>query len=152
MPDIDAYRRLERKLRCDQASILTDAEIRILSAEVGQVLGPGFATVVGPWSHRLEDIMRWSSLKTRCEQARAERGVSLKDVAKALRLPKYRLEAVESGRLNELLSDVARRCFQFLGIEAWVRRWSRTNRELARRVGIVPDATPRKAPRAKSLK
>jgi hypothetical protein len=148
MPDAETYRRLERKLRRGQASILTDADVRILSAEVGRALGPGFATVVGPWSHRLEDVLRWSSLKARCEQARADRGVSLKDVAKVLRLPKYRLEAVESGRLNELLPEVARRYFQFLDIEAWVRRWSRANRELARRAGIVPDATPRKPPRA----
>ncbi len=87
--------------------------------------------------------MRWSSLKERCEQARAARGMSLREAALALKVPMYRLAAVEAGTLGELKPDVARQYFRFLGIEPWVRRWSRANRGLAKRTGIAPDVRGR---------
>ncbi len=143
MPEAETYKRLERKLRRDKSSILTDAEVRLLAAEVRALFGPTFAEVFRKSSGRLEDSMRWSSLKERCERARAARGMSLKEGALALKVPKYRLAAVEAGTFGELKPDVARQYFQFLGIEPWVRRWSRANRDLAKRAGIAPDVRGR---------
>jgi hypothetical protein len=57
----------------------------------------------------------------------------------ALKVPRYRLAAIEAGTRGELKPEIARRYFRFLGIEPWVRRWSRANLQLARRVGIVPE-------------
>ena len=66
---------------------------------------------------------------------------TIRDVAVALKVPQYRLQAIEKGALRELKPTIARRYFQFLGIESWVKRWSRVNRELARHAGIVPGAS-----------
>ncbi len=55
----------------------------------------------------------------------------------ALGVPQYRLRAIEGGLLREVHSDLARRYFHFLGIDAWVADWCRANRELATRVGLL---------------
>jgi DNA-binding XRE family transcriptional regulator len=139
MEKAEVLARLERKLNRDKASVLTDAEVRLLAAEVRALFGPTFAEVFGKSSGRLENTVRWLSLKVRCEQARAARGMSLKEAALELKVPKYRLAAIEAGTFGELKPDVARQYFRFLGIEPWVRRWSRANRDLAKRAGIAPD-------------
>lgn len=143
MEKAKALARVERKLKRDKASVLTDAEVRLLAAEVRALFGPTFAEVFRKSSGRLEDTMRWLSLKERCEQARAARGMNLKEAALALKVPKYRLAAVEAGTLGELKPDVARQYFRFLEIKSWVRRWSRSNRDLAKRAGIAPDGHSR---------
>ncbi len=146
----ELYRRLEEKLNRDKASILTSAEIQILATEMRRLLGPAFAEVVRVSGSRLGDTIRWLSLKTRCEQVRAERGLSLKDAAVALKVPRYRLVAVEAGTPGEFKPEIAQRYFLFLGIESWVRRWSRANPQLARRAGIMPEGRDVGNVRAKS--
>ncbi len=146
MPEAEAYKRLERKLRRHKSSILTDGEVRLLAAEVRALFGPTFAEVFRMSSGRLEDTVWWLSLKARCEGARAARKMSLKEAALALKVPKYRLAAIEAGTLSELKPDLARQYFRFLGIEPWVRRWSRANRGLAKRAGIAPNASGRANP------
>ena len=49
----------------------------------------------------------------------------------ALGIPQYRLRAIENGLLREIRAGLARRYFHFLGIDEWVARWCRANRELA---------------------
>jgi hypothetical protein len=129
--------RLERKLNRDKASVLTDVEVRLLAAEVRALFGSTFVEVFRKSSARLEDTVRWLSLQARCEQARAARGMSLKEAALALKVPKYRLAAIEAGSFSELKPDMAQQYFRFLEIEPWVRRWSRVNRDLAKGAGIA---------------
>lgn len=57
-------------------------------------------------------------------------------------IPQYRLRAIESGRLSEIRPTLAQRYFRILGIEDWVMRWCRANRNLAIRAGLL-DARPR---------
>jgi len=128
---------LEKKLRRNKTRILNDGEVDLLASGVRAVLGTVFAQIPRHMTVRVDDIVRWASLTARCEQARAQQGLSIKDVALALRLPQYRLKAVEAGTLSEIKGEVALQYFRFLGIERWVKRWARANRELAVRVGIV---------------
>ena len=52
------------------------------------------------------------------------------------------VDAIERGQLREIRPDLARRYFHFLAIEAWVARWCRANRELARRGSGGEAASP----------
>lgn len=141
MDKIDIDTRLNQKLRRDRAVILTNAEVKVVAGEAQRVFGPELADLLNTSRVKFEDVIRWSSLGARCQQARAEHGMSIRDVAIALKVPQYRLQAIEKGTLRELKPTIARRYFQFLGIESWVKRWSRVNRELARRAGIVAGAS-----------
>jgi hypothetical protein len=139
--------RLEKKLASDSCAILDTSEIRLLDREVRRILIaslPGVETSLD----RSEDTIRWHALGARCAEARGARGI--REVSVALAIPQYRLRAIERGHLREIRPDLARRYFHFLGIEAWVARWCRANRELARRAGLLHE-TPqgRRAPRTR---
>jgi hypothetical protein len=128
--------RLEKKLALDPCAILDASEIRLLHAEVRRALISSFPDVA-PFLGRSEDTIRWHALGARCAAARGTR--SVREVSVALGIPQYRLRAVEAGHLKEVRPDLARRYFHFLGIEAWVARWCRANRELAGRIGLRND-------------
>ena len=130
----EAAEALEQKLARDRAALLSASEVRILAREVQRVAQwsldePSLAS-------RVEDAVRWASLRARCQQARGQRGLGIRHVAVQLQLPQYRLRAIENGHLSEFRSDVARRYFRFLEIEAWVAQWCKANRRLARRLGL----------------
>jgi len=128
---------LERKLSLDKAAILSPAEVAALARQVRRVVGPLIADSPAAASIRVKDGVRWAAVRARCQQARAERGLGLRDAAVALGLPQYRLKAIEAGAWRELKTDMAGRYFKFLGIDAWVARWCKANRGLARRAGLL---------------
>jgi hypothetical protein len=139
--------RLEKKLASDSCAMLNTSEIRLLDREVRRLLIASFPGVE-TYLDGSEDTIRWHALGARCAQARGARGI--RDVSVALGIPQYRLRAIERGHLREIRPDLARRYFHFLGIEAWLARWCRANRDFARRVGLL-DETPqrRRAPRTR---
>lgn len=128
---------LGKKIRRNRARILSDEEVDLLASGVRAVLGAAFAELPRGITVRVGDVVRWASLRARCEQARAQQGLSIKEAALALRLPQYRLKAVEAGSPSEIKAEMAWSYFQLLGIERWVKRWARANRELALRMGII---------------
>ena len=52
-------------------------------------------------------------------------------------IPQFRLRAIENGLLSEIRPELAHKYFRCLGIEEWVARWCRANRELAQRAGLL---------------
>jgi hypothetical protein len=128
--------KLIKKLK-RKTSILTETEVEFLAANVRRGLDESFMKAYDPSGVKLKDGIRWSSLADRSKQARARRGLNIKDVSTQLKIPRYRLTAIEQGRLSEVKPEIALRYFQFLGIESWVKRWSRANLVLAKRVGIA---------------
>jgi hypothetical protein len=135
-----ALARLEKKLAADSGAILTYAEVRVLDGEIRRLLVTSFPGIEAYLSHT-EDSTRWHAVATRCRQARGAR--SIREVSVALGIPQYRLRAVESGTVREIRADHARRYFEFLGIDEWVAKWCRSNRELATRVGLLEDTRQR---------
>lgn len=132
--------RLEKKLAADPSAILTEADIGLLHREVRRVLVSSFPALPSDVLDRADDTIRWHALGARCAQARGARDI--RDVAIALGIPQYRLRAIEGGQFTEFRLDLARRYFRFLAIEEWVKRWCRSNRELAARVGLIESRAP----------
>jgi transcriptional regulator with XRE-family HTH domain len=135
---MDDCTKLVRKLKRNPTAILLDDEIAILMREALEMM-PELSLLAESTGTFFEDGFRWSSLGARCKQARAERGISIKDAAARLKIPQYRVAAVEEGRLRELVSDLAWKYFDFLGVDPWVKKWIRANRELASRAGLAPN-------------
>jgi hypothetical protein len=63
--------------------------------------------------------------------------LTIDDAARALRVPRYRLEAVEKGPVAEYRLEFAVRYFRLLGLETWIAKWARTHPDLARRQGLA---------------
>jgi Plasmid pRiA4b ORF-3-like protein len=128
-------KKLETSL-ADPAAILNEREVKYLAGEMNRVL----QGIVPPDSLRptlTEDLVRWSAVKTMCERKRAERGLSTKDAARQLKIPHYRVQAVEKGPVPEFRLECAVRYFRLLGVETWIARWARANGDLGRRLGLA---------------
>ena len=134
---MDRRTRLTNKLNRNPAAILGPDEVTLLVAEAGRMLGPRFSELAATRSALFEDLVRWSSLKARCEQARTMREIDIKAAAVQAGIPRYRAAAIENGRLREIVPALAWRYFAFLGIRAWVRKWARANTDLAMRARIA---------------
>jgi len=111
-----ALARLEKKLTSNPCAILTDAEVHVLDREVRRALVTSFPGIEADLP-RSEDSTRWHALGVRCRHARGAR--SIREVSVALGIPQYRLRAIESGQLNEVRANLARRYSHFLGIDDW---------------------------------
>jgi len=140
---VDESARLARRLKRNPAAILGAREVQLLASAAERLWRESFSRLSaldpeGGLSLRFAETIRWDSLGARCRQARERMQLDEKAAARNARLPWYRVKAVESGRFGEFQPDDAWRYFEFLGIEAWVRRWCRANAELAERQGIRP--------------
>ncbi len=117
------------------SAILSAADVGLLAGVLRRIMAASFPGLPASALPRSEDTIRWLPLGTRCRKARGPR--SIPDVSVALAIPQYRLNAIEQGRLSEIRGDLARRYFRFLGMDTWVARWCRANRELAARTGLA---------------
>ena len=126
-------KKLSRKTR-----ILTDTEVELVTGEMQRFLGPELVAITSSYGLSMQDVVRWGSLHARCEEERSIKGLTVKDISSELKIPQYRLRAIEEGSLGTLKPDFAHRYFRYLGIESWVKRWARGNSELASRAGIIP--------------
>jgi ribosome-binding protein aMBF1 (putative translation factor) len=137
MRDAKKIEALATKLH-KRTSILTDDEVAVVTRETSRALGPEFSEIIKSYGLVMSDTVRWDSLRARCEEEREKRGLSLRDISSDLKIPQYRLRAIERGSLPYLKPEFAHRYFRYLGIEPWVRRWARGNAEIAKRSGITP--------------
>jgi hypothetical protein len=133
---MDARDRLESKLRRNRACILTDREVKLMESEALRFMGPQYAVLFADKGASFRNIVRLTSIGTRCRQARDERGLDLRGASAATGIPQYRLRAIEQGSLAYITPDLAAKYFRFLNIGPWVQRWARANRDLAASLGV----------------
>lgn len=121
------------------ASILADDEVRIVAGmfrkTIRETLGEDAFSKFG--DVEAADFVRWASLRHTCQEAREELGLTIRDAALALKIPQQRLRAIEDGDNLDFEPPAAWRYFEFLGIQAWVKRWTAANHALAERAGLV---------------
>lgn len=129
-------RHLARALR--ENWILTDEQVKEVARLMSAVFRREFPVAAGCASASSEDIVRLSSLRARCARARQERGFDVKAVARLLKVPQYRVRAVEDGSRSEMKPEAVRLYVEFLGLQRWARRWAKANPELAERIGLAP--------------
>ena len=127
--------KLKTKLE-DPAAILTDREVRYLASQVEVALAslPQSTRAAAPAA---EDMVRWSAVAARCKQTREERRWTTADAATVLKVARYKIDAVEKGPVRGYELEIAVRYFRLLGLETWIARWARSNRELAQRQGLA---------------
>jgi hypothetical protein len=131
-----ALTKLERKLARNRGAMLNQSEVSLLARVLRQEMARSFPGLDPERAPQADDVIRWHSIGVQCQQARASRGLSIRHASVGLRIPQYRLQAIESGALREFRADMARRYFRFLEIDPWIARWCRANPDLARRAGL----------------
>jgi transcriptional regulator with XRE-family HTH domain len=82
----------------------------------------------------LDEVIRFQVVKRRCVDARAAEGLGLRDAAKRLGVPQYRIRDIESGSIQNVSPPILHRYLEMLGLTAWYEKWSQANPELADRL------------------
>jgi cytoskeletal protein RodZ len=76
------------------------------------------------------------SVRKRFQSAREARGLSIKEVAVQLKVPQYRLKAIEEASVSEIKQDIFQKYSEFLELEDWVSEWAAANKKLATKLGL----------------
>lgn len=117
-------------------TILTDAQVGLLTEAVHDLLGPEFVAAAARLRVDTQKNVRFHAVAARCAEARQELGLDVKQVAARLKVPQYRLQGIERGCLSEIRGAVLIGYMLFLGLDSWLRRWVRANPGLASELGI----------------
>ena len=118
-----------RQRKITPTTILTDTEVREVVAGVRTYFAEWFDRI--PQRPDIESGVRLGSLAKQCEARRGQMGLSIKEAARLLRVPQYRLKAIEAGSVGGIQGKVLRDYVSRLGINAWYKRWNKANPALA---------------------
>ncbi len=83
-----------------------------------------------------EGIIRYMPLGQKIRKARERKRMSVKEASAALKIPQYRIKAIEEGSFSQIDPEFFQIYARFLGIEDYVESWSGENAELAEELGI----------------
>jgi transcriptional regulator with XRE-family HTH domain len=122
---------LTQRARRSRQAIPTDAEVASVSHATVELLRRNLGDHPLFTRAGVERTVRLLPLGARCTQARARVGASVKDVARRLGVPQYRIRAIESGSLGYIRLDVLQAYVAFLGLERWYAKWRRANAALS---------------------
>jgi hypothetical protein len=111
-------------------SILNNDELAILANGIHQVLGESVTLAVEAYGLDVEAILRFMPVAEKCRIARARKDLSLKDAARALRVPQYRLKDIEENRVGAVDQAVLVLYIELLEIKQWFSRWKAQNSSL----------------------
>jgi hypothetical protein len=75
-------------------------------------------------------LIRFLPVSNSCKTARLNRWLSLREIASTLKMPQYRLRAIEESRLRDVDLRVLESYVACLGLETWYGKWKRANRRL----------------------
>jgi hypothetical protein len=134
--------------RADAGSpeFLSPVEVDAIVVRMIELLGPGIASRMRESGCDPRDSIRFHSVAARCTAARERLGASLKEAAGALKVPQYRLKAIEASQMlgrGGVDGDVLRRYAALLGLTKWLGQWRAQYPELASRILGSDDNAPR---------
>ena len=110
--------------------ILSDSEIDFLVREMHRMMDPAWGHLLDRRSEWLANHFRFAAVAQRCRDARASRGLSVKETAAALKLPQSRIKAIEAGHFESFDFAMLRRYIDHFGVASWFRRWCKANQPL----------------------
>ena len=120
-----------------QDQILSDSQVGLLAELVHRLLGPEFMSASTAHGIDTSQSIRLMAVAARCASRREEMGLTVKQSADRMKVPQYRLRAIEGGHVREVRSAVLTRYVSFLGLDAWFRKWVRMNEGFADQLGVV---------------
>ncbi len=124
---------MKRKIRVTK--ILNDSEVALLRKAFPQVLGPDIMKAADRYGLSAEHTIRFASVSAQCRESRSALHLTIKEAAKVLRVPQYRLKDIEAGNLKNIQPEVLRQYLALLGLKSWFARWRSMNKDLATELG-----------------
>lgn len=106
-------------------------------------MGPDLFDACERMGANAEAIIRYSPLAHRFQKSRDLLDLTIKEVAAQLKVPQYKIKAIEEGRHSQLDMAVFHKYTQFLHMDEYIASWSQRNDVLARQLGIAGQSVRR---------
>lgn len=101
-----------------------------------EAMGPDLFDACERMGADAEVIIRYAPLADNFKQARARLNLTIKDVAAQLKVPQYKIKAVEKREFRQIDETVFQKYCGFLQLGDYVESWSQWNSALASQLGI----------------
>ncbi|MDP8237278.1 MAG: helix-turn-helix domain-containing protein [Candidatus Erginobacter occultus] len=101
-----------------------------------ETLGPELTEKFNAVGLDPEGIIRYMPLGQKISKTRERKRMSVKEASAALKIPQYRIKAIEEGSFSQIDPEFFQIYARFLEIEDYVESWFGVNAELAEKMGI----------------
>lgn len=98
-------------------------------------LGPDFAGIFVNPASNLNHLVRFFYISGLCKERRTEKGLTFKQVSSQLKVPQYRLKAIEKNLIRNIIPEIFDRYIDFLGLQDEFKKWLKKNRDVYEQFG-----------------
>lgn len=120
----------------DKREIIDQLGVENIVAKLREAMGPEIMDICDRLGVDTEAIIRYSPLGDKFRDERARLNLSIKEVAAQLKVPQYRIKAIEEGHFREINLEVFHKYCRLLKMDDYVADWCRKNAELAGELGL----------------
>ena len=106
---------------------LSRRQAEFVVKRVNEALGSEVAAMLSKSGLNPNHLIRFLSIASLCRCRRQEMGLCLKEASQQLKIPQYRLRAIEAGMLPQIALASLHTYIQFLGLADQFARWRRSN-------------------------
>ncbi len=99
--------------------------VELVKAQMGETI----VSTVNKYFN-MNQFIRFLFVSKFFEKKRKEFNLSLKDVSSKIKVPQYRVEAIENARLSEIQSEALKKYASLLGLEKGFEQWSAQNADI----------------------
>ena len=118
-----------------KTQILNNDQVQEMSRQLRGLFPLGAHDLLSKVS--IDSTVRMLSISQTFKEVREKTGKTIKEVAKVLKVPQYRLKAIEAGTVERILPEILRGYSKFLDIDAWCSHWAKKNESLAKKLGML---------------
>lgn len=94
----------------------------------------GFGDLMEKYPVDMEGTVRFMAVARKCEMAREELGLSIKELATTLKVNQHWVKAIEQGMVADIDGQLLHDYVQALGLERWFAKWRKANMEFYTRL------------------
>lgn len=113
---------------------ISKKEADLVLDKVAAAFGPVVADFINRNGDCRTDMIRFMPVAHRCKEARERKALSIQEVASLLKVPQYRIKAIEGSRMTEVNPDTLEKYIDLLGIRRWFNEWAKSNADVHQRI------------------
>ncbi len=121
-------RRILKSLQ-DKSGIIDEETADLIVERMREVMGPIFSTAEN-FGVNAQELVRSQSLFHACKGSREKKGLTVKQTAALLKVPQYRIKAVEGESSSSIRTDILERYIVFLELGAFYGKWKQANKDI----------------------
>ena len=115
----------------DKRGIIDEETAKLVVEKMREVLGPAIFSMTENFGVNAQELVRSQSLFHACKGAREKKGLAVKQAAAVLKVPQYRIKAIEGDSdRSSIRADILERYIEFLELGVFYGRWKKANKDI----------------------